>query len=111
MRQSSNEDCLKYFDVVKFLILTGIIALIVALSLAIVVALYRHKRAGTGPVIVIGQTGEVASDLRPEGTVVVYGEVWRARSRDGSPLNGKTRIRVVGVEGHLLVVEAYERIQ
>lgn len=95
----------------KVLILTSILALTVALSLAIVVALYRHKKAGTGPVMVIGQTGEVASDLRPEGTVVLHGEVWRARSRDGSPLNGKTRIRVVGVEDHLLVVEPYERIQ
>ena len=96
---------------VKVLILTGILALTVALSLAIVVALYRHKKAGTGPVMVIGRTGEVASELRPEGTVVVHGEVWRARSRGGSPLNVKTRIRVVGVEGHLVVVEPYERVQ
>ena len=95
----------------KLLILTSILGLTVALSLAIVIALYRHKKAGSGPVVVVGQSGEVVSDLQPEGTVVVHGEVWRARSRDGSPLNGKTRIRVVGVEGHLLVVEAYERIQ
>ena len=94
----------------KFLILTGIIALTVALSLAIVVALYRHKKASTGPVAVIGQTGEVASDLLPEGTVLVHGELWRALSRDGSTLEGKTAIRVVGVKGHLLVVERSDQI-
>lgn len=105
MRQSSNEDCLKNFDLVKFLILTGILALTVALSLAIVFALYRHKKAGTGAVTVIGQTGEAASRLVPEGTVLVHGELWRARSRDGSTIGAKTLIRVVGVEGHLVVVE------
>ena len=96
---------------VKVLILTGIMALTIALSLAIVVALYRHKKAGSGPVMVIGQTGEVVFELLPEGTVVVHGEVWRARSRDGSTLGAKRRIRVVGVEGHLVVVEPHERLQ
>jgi membrane-bound serine protease (ClpP class) len=95
----------------KFLILAGILALTIALSLAIVVALYRHKKASTGPVKVVGETGEVASDLVPEGTVVVHGEVWRARSRDGSTLGCKTAIRVVRVEGHLLVVEPSAQIQ
>ena len=109
MRQSSNEDCLKYFDVVKFLILIAILALTVALSLAIVVALYRHKKASIGPVLVIGETGEVDSDLVPEGTVLVHGELWRARSRDGSTLSGKTSIRVIGVEGHLMVVESFTK--
>ena len=111
MRQSSNEDCLEHFDVVKFLILTGIIALTVGLSLAIVLALYRHKKASTGPIQVIGQTGVVASHLSPEGTVLVHGELWRARSRDSSALEDKTEIRVVGVEGHLFIVERCDRIR
>ena len=111
MRQSSNEDCLKNFNVVKFLILTIILALTVALSLAIVVALYRHKKASSGPIGVMGQTGEVASDLVPEGTVLVHGELWRARSRDGSTLRRETAIRVVGIQDHLMIVEPWERIQ
>ena len=94
----------------KFLILTSILALTVTLSLAIVVALYRHKKASRGPIMVIGQTGEVTSDLAPEGTVLVHGELWRARSRDGCTLREKTAIRVVGIEGHLMAVEPCEPI-
>ena len=89
----------------KFLILVGILALTITLSLVLVIALYRHKKASSGTVHLVGETGEVASDLAPEGTVLVHGELWRARSGDGSRLNVGGRIRVVGVEGHLLVVD------
>lgn len=100
MRVASNT-----LNVMKFLVLAGILALIITSSLAIVVALYRHKKASRGPIHVVGETGEVASDLAPEGTVLVHGEVWRARSRDGSTLKAKTQVSVLGVEGHLLVVD------
>ena len=92
----------------KFLILVGILALTIALSLTIVIALYRHKKASSGSIHVVGATGEVASDLMPEGTVIVHGELWRARSGNGSPIKSRTRVRVVGVAGHLLVVDPSE---
>lgn len=92
----------------KFLILVGILALIITLSLAIVIALYLHKKASRGSIQVVGETGEVASDLVPEGTVLVHGELWRARSGDGSVVDARTRVQVVGVEGHLLVVDPSE---
>lgn len=92
----------------KFLILVGILALIITLSLAIVIVLYRHKKASRGSIQVVGETGEVASDLVPEGTVLVHGELWRARSGDGSVVDARTRVQVVGVEGHLLVVDPSE---
>ena len=92
----------------KFFILVGILALTITLSLAMVIALYRHKKASKGSIHVVGETGEVSSDLVPEGTVLVHGELWRARSGDGSTLGARTRVRVVGVEGHLLVVNISE---
>ena len=92
----------------KFLILVGIIALTITLGLAIVIALYRHKKACSGSIHVVGETGEVASALAPEGTVIVHGELWHARSGDGSILEARTRVRVVGVDGHLLVVNPSE---
>ncbi len=92
----------------KFLILAGILALTITLSIAIVVALYRHSKASGGSIHLVGQTGEVASDLVPEGTVLVHGELWRARSGNGSTLDARTRVRVVRVEGHLLVVDPSE---
>ena len=92
----------------KFLILVGILVVTITLSLALVIALYRHKKASSGSIHVVGEVGEVASELIPEGTVLVHGELWPARSGDGSTLDARTRIRVVRVEGHLLVVDASE---
>ena len=92
----------------KLLILISILTGIAVLSFAIVVALYRHKKYTGSGSKVLGELGEVSSDLRPEGAVVVQGELWRARSRTGSPLLAQTRVRVVGVEGHLLLVEVCE---
>ena len=108
MRQSSTEDCLEYFAIMKFMILVGILALTITLSVAIVVALYRHKKTSSRSISFVGATGEVVSDLVPEGTVVVHGELWRARSGDGSTFSSKARVAVVGVEGHLLIVERSE---
>jgi membrane-bound serine protease (ClpP class) len=92
----------------KLLILIGMVAFVVALSVAIVVALYRHKKALSTTSKILGEIGEVASALVPEGSVVVQGELWRARSRDGSTIAEERRVRVVGVDGHLLVVEVCE---
>ena len=92
----------------KFFVFVGIVALTVTFSLAIVIALYRHKKASSGSIRLVGETGEVASDLVPEGTVLVHGELWRARSGDGSTLGARRRVRVVGAEGHLLVVNPSE---
>ena len=91
----------------KFLILVGILTLTVCFSVAIVIALYRHKKASSVSINVIGKTGTVVSDLAPEGTVIVHGELWRARSRDGSALRTE-RVKVTGVEDHLLLVEPSE---
>jgi membrane-bound ClpP family serine protease len=38
----------------------------------------------------------------------VHGELWRARSGDGSVVDAGMRVQVVGVEGHLLVVDPSE---
>jgi membrane-bound serine protease (ClpP class) len=92
----------------KFVILIGILAVVAALSLALVVGLYRHKKRSLSGDKVVGKLGRVSSDLMPEGAVLVHGELWRARSRSGSPVLAQTPIRVVGVEGHLLLVEACE---
>ena len=92
----------------KLLILIGILSVIAALSLAVVVALYRHKKQASASSKVLGELGQVASDLLPEGSVLVHGELWRARSRTGSAILAQTRIRVIGVEEHLLLVEVCE---
>ena len=92
----------------KLFILISILTGIAGLSLAVVIALYRHKKHTGSRSKVLGEVGKVSLDLKPEGAVVVHGELWRARSRSGSLVSAQTRIRVVGVEGHLLLVEVCE---
>ena len=56
-----------------------------------------------GPETLIGATGRVVRECRPEGTVRVNGEEWRARSETGA--SAGERIRVVGRERLTLMVE------
>ncbi|HKQ52687.1 MAG TPA: NfeD family protein [Pyrinomonadaceae bacterium] len=70
-----------------------------------VVALWRHKRAGEGDVELVGAAASVETALEPEGSVLVRGELWRARSRSGARMERGRAVRVVGASGHLLEVE------
>ena len=54
---------------------------------------------------VVGLVGEVQADLAPIGTVYVGRESWSARTEDGSPLARDAKVRVVGQEGLMLIVE------
>ncbi len=57
-------------------------ALIIGLALAlIVVAMSRHKKGGVGELNLLGAVALVQTSLAPEGSVMVRGELWRARSR------------------------------
>jgi membrane-bound serine protease (ClpP class) len=53
----------------------------------------------------IGLVGEARGRLAPEGPVYVKGAMWRGRSAEGEIVQG-TRIRVRGVDGLVLRVEA-----
>jgi len=73
------------------------------LVLAVVcVASHRQKSVG-GPLRLLGAHGTATTLIDPEGTVMVRGELWRARSPQ--LLAPHTSIRVVGTEAHLLMVE------
>jgi membrane-bound serine protease (ClpP class) len=58
-----------------------------------------------GTVQVVGMTGEVQADLAPIGTVYVAGETWSARLAGGGAALRGAKIKVVGQEGLMLVVE------
>jgi membrane protein implicated in regulation of membrane protease activity len=49
--------------------------------------------------------GETRGELTPEGPVFVKGTLWRGRSTDG-PIAAGTRVRVRGVDGLILRVQA-----
>jgi membrane-bound serine protease (ClpP class) len=86
----------------------GLVALIVGASiilLATVVLLSRHKKAATAKLDLIESMAVVETTLKPEGSVLVRGELWRARSLGGTTVERGGQVRVVGASGHLLEVE------
>ena len=92
----------------KLVLLIGILATVAALATFLVIALYLHKKAGVGEIKLIGQIGAVDTKLDPEGTVIVCGELWRARSKAGVVISTRARVRVVGFEDHFALVEVCE---
>ena len=80
-------------------------SLFVLLALALfVVALWRHKRAASGDLDLLGAAASVETTLGPEGSVLIRGELWRARSSTGARLERGRAVRVVGASRHLLEV-------
>ncbi|MBA2526151.1 MAG: NfeD family protein [Pyrinomonadaceae bacterium] len=74
--------------------------------LVIVAAMSRHKKSATGEIQLVGSRARVDAELAPEGTVLIHGELWRARSADGTSIPSHTIVQVVGLSGHLLVVKS-----
>jgi membrane-bound serine protease (ClpP class) len=72
--------------------------LVVLLGFAIVkVVRIRRLPPAVGASHLVGDEGVV----RRNGTVFVNGELWRARSNDGSPLVTGERVRIEGIEDDL----------
>jgi len=63
----------------------------------------KKRKAVTGEAGMIGSLGVARTDLDPEGKVLVHGELWEARARQ-KVLAG-TRVRVLEIEGLILLVE------
>lgn len=64
----------------------------------------RHPIATDVRRALVGEPGDVRSVLNPEGFVWVGGELWRARSEDGSRMRVGEPVVVSAVEGTLLIV-------
>jgi membrane protein implicated in regulation of membrane protease activity len=73
--------------------------------IAVVAAMSRHQKASGGELNLEGRVALVVQALEPEGAVLVGGELWRARARNGDRI-ARGRVRVVGERGHWLEVEA-----
>jgi membrane-bound serine protease (ClpP class) len=81
-------------------------SLVAGLLLALfIVALWRHKKGGTGELDLLGARAVVETALEPEGSVLVRGELWRARLRSGGRIERGRAVRVVGASQYLLEVE------
>jgi membrane-bound serine protease (ClpP class) len=56
----------------------------------------------------VGELGDAASGVDPDGTVRVRGALWRARCNRATPIAIGDRIRVVAIDGLVLEVEPEE---
>ena len=89
--------------------LTTIAAVAVSLGGFFFFAVYkvfkaRKMQPSTGYESVVGSTAVTRTDLAPEGMVFIQGELWSARSLNGSLPSGQ-QVRVVGTEGLTLLVQ------
>ena len=78
---------------------------LVVVVLLIIVAASRHQKAATKELNLMGTVASVEMTLEPEGSVLIRGELWRARSLAGTTIERGRRVRVVSASGHLLEVE------
>jgi len=76
---------------------------------AMLAAVSRHKKSGTDDVKLIGATGLVDTKLDPHGTVLIHGELLRACSNDGSSIASRSKVSVVGMRDHLLLVSLQDQ--
>ncbi len=56
----------------------------------------------------IGEEGEAVTNVSPDGVVQVRGALWRARTNRATPIDLRSPVRVVEVDGLLLEVEPLE---
>lgn len=91
------------------------ISLSVIITAAIVTALFfifavgltirtQRRKPTTGAEGMIGLTGTTKTELTPEGSILVHGELWRARAKTGTIASGK-RVKVVDIDDLTLIVE------
>jgi membrane-bound serine protease (ClpP class) len=90
----------------------GIAVLVLAIALEGLEVLFwmrflRRYRVATGAEGMVGEVGVVAEPCRPDGTVRLRGEIWRARCRGGAG-PGET-VEVTAVDGLTLEVEPQRR--
>jgi membrane-bound ClpP family serine protease len=78
-------------------ILTGIGVMIAHAS--------RRKKSNVSCQSLVHSAAVVEHQLAPTGTVLVRGELWRARSLRGRAVPAKTPVIVVGLSNHLLLVD------
>jgi membrane-bound serine protease (ClpP class) len=68
----------------------------------------RFSTPTIGRESLIGETGEAAVDVSPDGVVILRGARWRARTNRATPIRAGEPIRVVEVDGLVLEVEPPE---
>ena len=76
--------------VIGFLLLTDVVEIFIWLR-------WRNRRSITGAESMVGTSGVVVTECRPDGRVKVMGQIWKAHCPDGADHGDE--IEVVAIEG------------
>ena len=76
----------------------------IVVAAGMLAAVSHHKKSGSGDVKLIGSAGLVDTKLDPHGTVLIHCELWSAYSNDGNVIAAGSKVLVVGMRDHLLLV-------
>lgn len=88
----------------------GAVLAFAVLALLFIVAVLHRRKASPRRFCLVGSLASVEKELRPEGAVLLRGELWCARARDGRNVaRGRLNVRVVGASRHLLEVEPVDK--
>jgi membrane-bound serine protease (ClpP class) len=89
-----------------FLIGGTVVASVLFYGFALTVAIQSRDRIVSTQRGLIGLVGVARGKLAPEGPVYVKGAMWRGRSAGDEPIDAGTQVRVRGLDGLVLKVEA-----
>ena len=84
-----------------------LVTIVVSLLLAgLVAGLALRKRFANRDFRLIGESARVEAPLTPDGTVIIGGQLWRARSIHGLPIPSEHTVYVVEIDNLSLLVDA-----
>ncbi|MCM8805975.1 MAG: nodulation protein NfeD [Candidatus Omnitrophica bacterium] len=86
------------------ILLIYILLIVLVTAILMLVKRTRSKKVTTGKEGIVGEIGRTITELKPEGTVFVHGEYWKAIS-SGNHIPAGTKVRVKKIEGMMLTVE------
>ena len=86
----------------------GVLAVAAGLAIEVAEAVFwvwlsKRRRAQVGAEALLGAIAEVVTACRPEGSVRIHGELWRARCDGGADAGDRVRVR--GLDGLTLLVD------
>jgi len=92
-----------FFRISWLVILPAALLTALFFAVAIGLAVKAHKRQPlSGSEGLIGEPGEAASDIAPEGKAFVHGEIWDARSDE--QISKGEKIRIIGTDRMTVIV-------
>lgn len=94
-----------YWWVIALVVLSTIAFFVAAMPVAV---RSRFSTPTIGREEFVGEMGEAAVDISPDGVVILRGARWRARTNRATPIRAGAAIRVVEVDGLVLEVEPDE---